>query len=246
MPADSWETAPIPHVDDEYQGRRRRLRTGSRLSGAGWAVVSGVVLLLCAAVALPFLISSNSADQSGGAGTTTQVGDTPTGTDVSPGSGLPVIGISGVPETPSPTAPTSTAPGGPPTTSSAPFQTLTLEAWNYGIPYQNKSYCNNVKGVRLGANGSASSVNFGNFTVPNQGTYTVTIYAGQQSEDGSVPIALTIDGIDLPTPPVSACGPLPPVSLQLSAGSHSAVVTFKGRANQGQSVLIEQIVIGSP
>jgi hypothetical protein len=207
--------------------------------------VSGVVLLLCAAVAMPFLISSNSSDQGAAAGTTTQAGDNPTGTGGDPASGLPVIGISGIPQTPSPTVPTSTAPGSsPPTTSSAPFQTITLDAVNYGTPYHSKSYCNNAMGVRLDANG-ASSVNFGNFTAPSQATYTITVYAGapQSESGGGVPVALAIDGNDKQFS-VSGCGATPVSLPQLPAGTHSVVVTFQG--NQDQSVLIEKIVIGSP
>jgi hypothetical protein len=247
MPGDAWETAPLPPVGDEYQGRRRRLRNGSRLSAAGWTVVSGVVLLLCAAVGLPFLLSSHNPVQSAGAGTTTPAEDIPT--SVSPSSGLPVIGISGITQTPTLSqtggVPTSTAPSSPATTIGAPpFQTLTLEAENYGTPYQKSYYCNNVKGVRLGANGSASAVNFGTFTAPDQATYTVTVYADEQMEETTVPVAITIDGNDTNWS-VSSCGQTDTVQLpQLSGGSHSVVVTFKG--SQTQSVLIDKIVIARP
>ncbi|HEY7226419.1 MAG TPA: fibronectin type III domain-containing protein [Micromonosporaceae bacterium] len=59
--ADTWETAPLPPVGDEYEGRRRRQRRipSSRPSRAGWLVVLGVVLSLSAAVAVPFIIAGN-------------------------------------------------------------------------------------------------------------------------------------------------------------------------------------------
>jgi hypothetical protein len=210
-------------------------------------VVSGVVLLLCAAVAVPFLLNSNSSDQSAGAGTATPAEDAPTDTGV-PGSGLPVIGISGMTQTSTGSqtvgGPTSTVPSTPATaTGGSPFQPLTLEAVNYGTPYQQSSYCNSVMGVLLGANSGTppvSSVNFGNFTAPDQATYSVTVYAGEASK-GPVPVVIAIDGNGQPNWSISGCGQTTTVSLPLSAGPHSLVVTFMGKANQ--NVLIEKIVI---
>jgi hypothetical protein len=210
-------------------------------------VVSGVVLLLCAAVAVPFLLNSTSSDQSAGAATTTQAGDTPTDTGV-PGSGLPVIGISGIPQTrtgsPTVGGPTSTVRSSPPTTTGgSPFQPVTLEAANYGTPYQQPSYCNNAMGVLLGANSGTppvNSVNFGNFTAPDQATYTVTFFAGEASK-APVPVVIAIDGNDQPNWSITGCGQTTTVSLPLSAGPHRVVVTFMGKPNQ--NVLIEKIVI---
>jgi hypothetical protein len=128
------------------------------------------------------------------------------------------------------------------TTGASPFQPLTLQAVNYGTPYQQSSYCNNVQGVLLGANSGTppvNSVNFRNFTAPDQATYTVTVYAGALK--GPVPVVITVDGNDQPNWPISGCGQTTTVSLPLSAGPHSVVVTFNGKANQ--NVLIEKIVI---
>jgi hypothetical protein len=249
-PADSWETAPP--VGDEYQARQRRPRTGPRLIAASWMVASGVVLLLCAAIVLPFLIGGSSSDQSAGTGTATSAGDTPIGS--SPASGLPVISSSGITQTStgSQTAggpvggPTSIVPSTPATTTGASqFQPLTLQAVNYGTPYQQPSYCNNVTGVLLGANSGTppvNSLNFGNFTAPDQATYTVTVYAGESGK-GPVPVVITIDGNDQPDWSISGCGQTTTVSLPRSAGPHNVVVTFKGKANQGQNALIQKIVI---
>lgn len=130
--ADTWETAPLPPVD-EYEGRRRRgLRRGSRPGRAGWLVVLGVVLSLSAAVAVPFIITAPSGEDD----TTT------TPTHGRPGTSAPAgtvgIGPSGLPiniapsETPSvgpstgPSGGGSSAPSGAPTgNESTPTAPLT-------------------------------------------------------------------------------------------------------------------------
>jgi hypothetical protein len=56
MTSDSWETTSLPVIpEDSYQGRRRRSSKGTF---GRWFVVIAVVLALCAAIAIPFLITS--------------------------------------------------------------------------------------------------------------------------------------------------------------------------------------------
>jgi len=117
--SDSWAaTEPLPPVDDDYQGRRRRV--GGRPGRAGWLVVLGVVLLLSAAVAVPFLISENGGRESGTLPTDGQPLSTgPLQTAGLGPSGLPVIMAPSATPTLAPSAATTTAGQ---TTTSPPLQ----------------------------------------------------------------------------------------------------------------------------
>ena len=56
LDSDSWDTGQLPAVQqDTYQGRRRAATVGGRL----WLVISLVVAALLAAIAIPFVLTSN-------------------------------------------------------------------------------------------------------------------------------------------------------------------------------------------
>jgi hypothetical protein len=130
MVADTWQTEPLPPVDDEYEGRRRRgLRRaggGSRPGRAGWLVVLGVVLSLSAAVAVPFIITAPGSSDPLTAPTNRQATTSgPSGVASTGANGLPIIMAPS--ETPTPTpgssATQSVSPSGttvPGTSSSGP------------------------------------------------------------------------------------------------------------------------------
>ncbi|MBX6752164.1 MAG: hypothetical protein IRY85_21300 [Micromonosporaceae bacterium] len=103
---DTADTAPLPLVGEEYRGRRRARRRAGRLN-LRWFVVVGVVAVLSAAVAVPFLVAEPAASPSGSGSvpaSATSTGATPPSTTssepVTTQAGIPVIVAPSVTPTP--------------------------------------------------------------------------------------------------------------------------------------------------
>jgi len=183
-PADTGDTAPLPPVTDEYRGRRRATRHRARRVSPRWVVVAGVVVVLLAAVTVPFLVPDPAvtpADYESGppspSVSATSAAQPSASEPPTPQAGLPVIVAPSVSPTPEP-------------------WTLTLEA---------ESVANNALGggaVKRGGvvdfigdwrnRGQDGWLEFRGITVPDPGQYRLRVFHRYEAYCGCQPRRLEV------------------------------------------------------
>jgi hypothetical protein len=219
---DTWETAPLPPVTDDYEGRRRRRRGGRHARWTSWFVVIGVVLALSAAIGVPFLFAGGG-DRNVDAYPSRRTSD-PTSTGPSTAvTGLPVIPAPSVADpsaspSPDPNATTAAAPSGSAGTSTGTATTGAQTTTTGANPPAQPAFSVTLQAEQAFRGGGADThdgvvdhvgrwadrrgwrtgwVEFRNIVVPEPGAqYQVKIWYVFRAQNGAFPprqIAVTVN-----------------------------------------------------
>jgi hypothetical protein len=230
--ADSWDTAPQPFVQqDSYLGRRRAVPVNTRL----WLVIGLVVAALSAAVAVPFLLTTDAtptAQTTPEAAALVASDEDPAATDIS--------GTSSAEPSPSTSAPMPAVGASPLVTESPPEVVLTVEAEKggtstaWGGTAVKSTFAGATVIDKLGEKWQTSTIDgwleFRNIN-PGGGSYTLKIfyvYTSAGPNDSTRRISISVNGGSVS--PVQTFTPVSTVTeravkVTLRAGSNTIRLT---------------------